>query len=74
MEKLKESEFIPVGEMVQVGLKTFKVIESKDGLSCKKCSLFRSQLCYIFIDYVLGDCAADYRPDKKDVYFVECNE
>lgn len=74
MEKLKENQFIPVGEMIQVGLKTFKVIESKNGLSCKKCSLFGSQLCYIFRDYILGDCAAENRPDKKEVYFVECKE
>lgn len=72
MEKLKETEFIPVGKKVKVGLKTFKVIESKNERSCVKCSLFGSQLCYIFRDFILGDCAADNRPDRKEVYFVEC--
>lgn len=74
MEKLNVTEFIPVGEKVKVGLRTFKVIESKNESSCVKCSLFGSQLCYIFRDFILGDCSAFNRPDGKEVYFVECNK
>lgn len=74
MEKLKENQFIPVGGKVKVGFKIFKVVQTKDSLSCKKCCLYETGLCYKFRDFILGECAADNRPDKKEVYFVECNE
>lgn len=74
MEKLNVTEFIPVGGKLKVGFKTFKAIRTKDSLSCKKCCFYETGICYLMRDYVLGDCAADNRPDGKEVYFVECNE
>ena len=72
MEKLKETEFIPVGKKVEVGLKTFKVMEGDYSFSCEKCCLFNSDLCPILRNYFLGDCSAILREDNKEVYFVEC--
>lgn len=74
MEKLKEIEFIPVGGKIKVGFKTFKAVKTRGSLSCKQCCLYETGLCYKFRDFILGDCVADNRPDRTEVYFVECNE
>lgn len=74
MEKLKENEFIPVGGKIKVGFKTFKAIRTKDSLSCKKSCFYETGICYLMRDYVLGDCTADNRPDRTEVYFIECKE
>ena len=76
MEKLKENQFIPVGKKVKVGLKTFKVLENKDEdtFTCSKCSFYDSDMCPLMTKYFLGHCDHIFRPDEKEVYFVECYE
>lgn len=74
MGKLKENEFIPVGGKLKVGFKTYKVIATKGSLSCEKCCFYDTGLCFLFRGYILGDCAADNRPDRAEVYFIECKE
>lgn len=72
MEKLKETEFIPVGRKIKVGFKTFKAVETKEFFSCEKCCFNLTEQCSFFRNHILGECTADNRPDRKEVYFVEC--
>lgn len=48
MEKLKETEFIPVEKKVKVGFKIIKAVETKEFSSCEKCCFNLTEQCSFF--------------------------
>lgn len=74
--KAKRKSIYSCWEKVKVGLKTFKVLENKDEdiFTCSKCSFYDSDMCPLMTKFFLGYCDHIFRPDEKEVYFVECYE
>lgn len=46
--------------------------KDEDTFTCSKYSFYDSDMCPLMTKYFLGHCDHIFRPDEKEVCFIEC--